>query len=87
MDSIPRTESAAEKGGISEQVPEQHVAGAKARPDFAALTARLKSCPDTKQRFSAACKVCGLVDTKWINLISAFTERRADRAHFPAFSF
>jgi ceramide glucosyltransferase len=28
-------------------------AGAKARADFAALTARLKSCPDTNQRFSA----------------------------------
>ena len=87
MDSIARTKQAAGKGRISEQMPEQRVAAAKARPDFAALTARLKSCPDTKQRFSAACKVRGLPDTKWIDLISGFTEHGADRAPFPAFSF
>jgi hypothetical protein len=31
-------------------------AGAKARPDLEAIAARLKSCPDTKQRFSQQAK-------------------------------
>jgi threonylcarbamoyladenosine tRNA methylthiotransferase MtaB len=35
---------------------EEHSAGAKAHDDFAAIAARLKSCPDTKQRSSAACE-------------------------------
>jgi hypothetical protein len=30
--------------------------GAKARVEFKRLTARLKSCPDTKHRFFAVCK-------------------------------
>jgi primosomal protein N' (replication factor Y) len=35
---------------------EEPPSGAEARVDFAAFTARLKSCPDTDQRFPAACK-------------------------------
>jgi hypothetical protein len=38
--------------------------GAKARGFLKHLTARLKSCPDTKQSFSAACDCpCGLTAT------------------------
>ena len=58
-----RPEQAAEKGLNFVRTPEIHPAGAKARVDFAALTSRLKSCPDTKRpfgtpftSFSAACK-------------------------------
>jgi len=46
------------------RTPEKHPSGPKGRVNFAAFTARLKSCPDTKQTvetrstsFSAACKV------------------------------
>jgi hypothetical protein len=56
-------EQVAEKGRISREVSEKHPAGAEARVDFAALTARLKSCPVTKheffdyrQSFFAACE-------------------------------
>jgi 23S rRNA (uracil1939-C5)-methyltransferase len=47
---------AAEKGGMGSEFPEKHPSGAKALIDFAAFTARLKSCPVTKPGFSAACK-------------------------------
>jgi UDP-N-acetylmuramate dehydrogenase len=40
----------------SGRIPEAHSAGAKAQVHSAALAARLKSCPDTKQSFPAACK-------------------------------
>jgi len=38
------------------ETPEKHPSGAKAHVDLIALAARLKSCPVTKLRFSAACK-------------------------------
>jgi segregation and condensation protein A len=54
---------AAEKGLDLIRTPEKHPSGPKGPVDFAALTARLKSCPDTKRlfethstSFSAACK-------------------------------
>jgi hypothetical protein len=54
---------AAEKGLLAGELPKKHAAGAKAHVDFAALAARLKSCPVTKHSqtllgvsFSAACK-------------------------------
>jgi hypothetical protein len=53
---------AAEKGLLASKLPEEQTAGAEAQIDFAAVTARLKSCPDTKPAeilagtsFSAAC--------------------------------
>jgi hypothetical protein len=52
------TLEAAEKLGVSGEIGEKHPAGAKARVHFAALTARLKSCPDaygsSDKSFSAA---------------------------------
>jgi N6-L-threonylcarbamoyladenine synthase len=47
---------AGEKGGVGSELTEKHTSGAKAPADFAAFLARLKSCPDTNQRFSAAYK-------------------------------
>jgi hypothetical protein len=54
---------AAEKGLMAGELPKKYAAGAKAHIDFAALAARLKSCPVTKHSqillgvsFSAACK-------------------------------
>jgi DNA polymerase-1 len=41
---------AAEKSLDSIQTPEEHPSGAKAPSDYATVTARLKSCPDTKQQ-------------------------------------
>jgi hypothetical protein len=53
------TLQAAEKGQFLSKKPEKHTAGAKAHVDSTALTARLKSCPDTcggsDKSFSAAC--------------------------------
>jgi tRNA modification GTPase len=50
----------AENGETAREIPEEHPSGAKAHVDFAALTARLKSCPDafggSDKSFSAACK-------------------------------
>ena len=46
--------------GLRGKTSERHTAGAKARVDSTPLTARLKSCPDTKPSFSAACKTPGL---------------------------
>jgi hypothetical protein len=43
-------EQAAEKGLDLIRIPEKHPSGAKARFDFRLLTARLKSCPDTKRQ-------------------------------------
>jgi hypothetical protein len=51
-----RAEQAAEKGLNFVRTPEKHSSGPKGPVAFAALTARLKSCPDTKHRFSAACE-------------------------------
>jgi hypothetical protein len=42
---------AAEKGLIPGEKGKKHPAGAKARVDLIVLTARLKSCPVTKQAF------------------------------------
>jgi NADH-quinone oxidoreductase subunit M len=36
-------------------LPENHTSGARAPEDYAALSARLKSCPDTMRFFSATC--------------------------------
>jgi len=50
---------AAEEPMNSRKVPGQQAAGAKARVNLKAVTARLKSCPDTFAaaiEFSAACK-------------------------------
>jgi putative glutamine amidotransferase len=44
-------EQAAEKGLDLIRTPEEHPSGAKALVDFAAFTARLKSCPDAKRLF------------------------------------
>ena len=44
----------AEKGLDLIRTPEKHPPGAKARIDFRRLTARLKSCPDTKQLFETS---------------------------------
>jgi methionyl-tRNA synthetase len=41
---------AVKTGTIASEVQEKHTSGAKAPDDFAANTARLKSCPDTNQR-------------------------------------
>jgi hypothetical protein len=43
---------AAEKGIHSIRTQDKHPAGAEAHVDFAALAARLKSCPDTKHSTS-----------------------------------
>jgi hypothetical protein len=47
-----RALEAAEKFGTGQ---ERRTSGAKARRIFNQFTARLKSCPDTKPSFSAAC--------------------------------
>jgi hypothetical protein len=59
----PGAKQAAEKGLDLIRTPEKHPSGPKGPADFAALTARLKSCPDTKRLFEthstsffAACK-------------------------------
>ncbi len=41
---------AVKTGTIASEIQEKHTSGAKAPDDFAANTARLKSCPDTNQR-------------------------------------
>jgi release factor-specific protein-(glutamine-N5) methyltransferase len=46
---------ATKKNELAGEFPEIFPSGAKARVDFAASSARLKSCPDTKQSFFAAC--------------------------------
>jgi hypothetical protein len=58
---------AAEKGMDLIRTPEKHPSRTEARVDYSALTARLKSCPDTKRlletystSYFAACKA--LVD-------------------------
>ena len=56
LQAARRLEEGAEKGQIAGGVLEKHAAGAKAHFDSAALTARLKSCPDTKPGLSAVCK-------------------------------
>jgi hypothetical protein len=43
-----------EKPGISGEIGGEHPSGPKGHADFAALTARLKSCPDTKRPFESA---------------------------------
>ncbi|MGH9604418.1 MAG: tRNA (adenosine(37)-N6)-threonylcarbamoyltransferase complex transferase subunit TsaD [Terracidiphilus sp.] len=66
--ALSRAENAAKSPGALEaaknldirfEIPERHPAGAEARIDFVALTARLKSCPDTSPSlgsvFPAAC--------------------------------
>jgi GTP-binding protein Era len=54
-DAVKSQVSNARPGAPAEGgVPEENTSGAKAPGDFAALTARLKSCPDTNQCFSAA---------------------------------
>jgi phosphoribosyl 1,2-cyclic phosphodiesterase len=47
----------AEDGQASDQAPEEHSSGAKAPDSFATISARLKSCPDTKHIPSTACDV------------------------------
>jgi hypothetical protein len=46
MDYPTVAKQAAEKGLHLTEMPEKRTAGAEARIDFAAFTARLKSCPD-----------------------------------------
>jgi hypothetical protein len=46
-----------EKGLLRGQTNEKHTSGAKAHVDFAAFTARLKSCPFKAASFSALCIV------------------------------
>jgi hypothetical protein len=48
------TLEAAEKLQISGKIGEIHPSGPKGHADFAAFTARLKSCPDTKRPFESA---------------------------------
>jgi len=55
----PRGRTHCGKGWFSGEMPERHPSGAKAHADFAAFTARLKSCPFKAKRFSAACKAQG----------------------------
>jgi hypothetical protein len=43
---------AAEKGLIADERPEEHTAGAEANVDSMTVTARLKSCPDTRLRLT-----------------------------------
>ena len=43
-------------GGGASQISEKNPSGAKAQDDFAALSARLKSCPDTKQVIFIDCE-------------------------------
>jgi len=51
-----RPEEAAEERRMASESPEIHPTGAEAHAGSAALTARLKSCPDTNQNLPAACK-------------------------------
>jgi segregation and condensation protein A len=61
IDPIPaEAEQAEAPSGISDEIGGQLSSGAKAHVDRAVLTARLKSCPDTSQRFSAACEATPL---------------------------
>jgi poly(A) polymerase len=48
------------QGGLHGEDPETYPSGAKARQHFDALAARLKSCPDTKQRTTADRVTCTL---------------------------
>jgi Cu+-exporting ATPase len=52
---------------------EKHTSGAKARVDFALLTARLKSCPDTNWSFSAA--DTGQAENDLLRMAAAAEER------------
>jgi tRNA modification GTPase len=45
-------EQSAKNGEPANEIPEEHPSGAKAHIDSSQFTARLKSCPDTKQGFS-----------------------------------
>jgi hypothetical protein len=45
-------EQAAGKGEVRGEIDEEHAAGAEARVDLIAVTARLKSCPVPKHEFS-----------------------------------
>jgi hypothetical protein len=47
----PGPEQAAEKGQMLNEKPEKRPSGAKAHVYFAVFSARLKSCPVTKQAF------------------------------------
>jgi hypothetical protein len=58
------------------RIGEEEIAGAEARVDFEAFTARLKSCPVTKPSFFAVCKV-----VRWRN------PRRASAPQFWDVSF
>ena len=53
--------------GPPAEMPEENTAGAKARVDFAAFAARLKSCPDayggSDRSLSAACKAQALLNS------------------------
>jgi probable DNA repair protein len=52
LELIPLLEAKADTAERAGEFPEEHPSGAKAHIDIAALTARLKSCPDTKQDLS-----------------------------------
>jgi GntP family gluconate:H+ symporter len=51
--STPVLDAGGEDGTIFSKALDEEPAGAKAQEDFAGVSARLKSCPDTKQRFIA----------------------------------
>ena len=53
-DHSAEDKQAVEKPGISGEIGGEHPSGPKGHADFAALTARLKSCPDTKRPFESA---------------------------------
>jgi glycosyltransferase involved in cell wall biosynthesis len=72
MLAFPAPVQAAEKGLISGEKPEKRPSGAKAHVDFQAFAARLKSCPVTKPRISAACVV---VDTLHSSSIGSLGRR------------
>jgi hypothetical protein len=78
-----------EKGLDLSRASEKHLSGPKGPVDYSALSARLKSCPDTKHRFFAARKgpsffedFCGTAEAvpfQNSNLFGLISHRCADR--------
>jgi Cu+-exporting ATPase len=73
LEAVHAIGAAAKEDLISGKMPGKHTAGAKARVDFAAFSARLKSCPDTNQSFSAA--EAGRTEADLLRMAAAAEER------------
>jgi hypothetical protein len=76
------------KGLSSCEILGEHPSGAKAHADPAVLTARLKSCPDTRQGSSEASLVGlehgNLLPASWVNRMTEAQSRLAELARRPA---